>query len=193
MADVMGPEHRELSAADFSEEALLRDAAEEAKDIANRFIDFRDSGKNDHLMHLLHPDAVLVTLDNVVEGHEAIAITLVDMMQQMHFRRRFSPWRFVNHDLDEEGHPVRPRHDNWSPAATGSVVSNYNRARATIAQRDGQTVPEELSTRFVLERTGEEGRSLRTFSDWRRIFERETIVIVDGLVKYFGKTLRSEV
>ena len=172
---------------DVDETDLVDEGAREALDTVTRFLDLRDAYCIDEIIHLLHPDCVIATTQATVEGEEAIRTLLLDWQMYRNLRQGWKPWRFISHDLDTDRvSPVTPARlvPNRPPPTSFSASAIYNALRKE--QRPDDKGLEPVSTRYTLERTGWLARGYMRF-DWRSFNMRETVVVVDGLIRLFSQ------
>jgi hypothetical protein len=176
-----------LAQPDVDESDLVDEGAQEALTVLGRFLDLVSMGMTDDALHMLHPDCVISTIVSTVEGEAAIRALLIDWSMKTHLASNFAPWKFVNHDLDTDHvSPVKPRSQTRRPPATSSsAAAIYNALRK---QQKAKDADEEVSTRFVLERTGKQSRSFKP-TDFRKLHMRESVVVVDGLIRLYTQQI----
>jgi hypothetical protein len=181
-ADV--PTCAHLAQPDVDESDLVDEAALEAVTALEQFQTFRLMGNVEDCLTLLHPDCVISTLVGTVEGEEPLRAMLLDWSMYSRLKQEWSAWKFVNHDLDQDRvSPVQSRDRlKRPPAGSASAVGVYNSLRRI--QRPNDKSVEDLSTRFVLERTGKTSRSFK-LSDIRKFHIRESAVVIDGLIRLY--------
>lgn len=171
---------------DVDESDLVDEAAREAQMVVDQFNMFREAARLSEAMHLLHDDVVLSFLHVTVEGIEAVERCMQDSQMYRNLDNSWGKWYFVSNDVDADlVSPVTPLSKvNRPPPFSSSASAIYNALRRS--QRPNDKNLEDMSTRLTLERTGTMRRAYNVL-DRRSHSVRETVVVVDGLIRLYAQ------